>query len=53
MDYEVVAKTRTGWNRPVGVYGSQEQADKAAEEFAIGEGCDTMVRPAKHKAVTS
>lgn len=50
-EFEAVAKTRTGWNRPIGVYATQDEADKAAYDFAVGEGCDTMVRPVRKSSV--
>lgn len=45
MSYEVVAKTPGGWKRRVGVYNSQDEAERQAEVFTLGEGVDTMVRP--------
>ena len=45
MSYEVVAKTRAGFNRRVGVYPTQDEAEKQAEAFSTGEGVDTMVKP--------
>lgn len=45
MQYEAVGKTRTGWNRSLGVFSSQEQAQECANDVSMGEGTDTMVRP--------